>query len=911
MPIPDFQAIMLPLLELLSSGNEWSMNDAINKLEDTFQLTAAERAEMQPSGTLRLFQNRAHWAKFHLKKAGLIENPRRGVVSLSDAGHDVLRNAPEKIDIPFLRQFASYQEFRDQGTRHGSSGESDVESLPLAPPYDQLFGTFANANCVLERFAEVLHRLHCTVDEQDVRISVGLQRLSGQRVRLRLIYAKWAVFGFRVVRGIGAYQVVLPQDDKYSEILESPFEFAETINDQTYVLGWVPESILEERNGDLWKTILNAIDAIAQQFSHWTSSPYAGTNRPELYSIILNEDQRLDVLQTVADEITADDESPSPEYWLIAPGQGAKFWFEWQRESVIDIGWEDVGSLDAFETKEDLIAGVEAAYPDEGARRVAWMLWQFSDVMKPGDVVFVKRGRLHVVGWGVVTSDYRFSSSRTPHPHVRSVSWKNITEVLLPEERLLAMQTLTSMSDKTDFLEVMASHYGDIPGIETSKSIPDAEGSQQYWWLNANPSMWDPSQMPIGYEEFYSPYNERGAARRQHQAFQQAMTGDSILIYVTSPHKYLWGKATVTASLHDTNNQELRFQLDEAFATRVSLEQMKAEPSLAHCVPLIQPQGSLFPLAAEEYAALSRMAHPETVEAQASRTVYTRADATNELFMPEEKLDRIVALLRRKRNVILQGAPGTGKTFVARRIAYLLMEEADPSRAPMVQFHQSTSYEDFVQGYRPDGIGGFVLKNGTFHDFCRAALLCPEKPFVFIIDEINRGNLSKVFGELMMLIESDKRHSQFAVPLSYSSTSDDTFFVPPNVYLLGTMNSADRSLSLVDFALRRRFAFIELEPGFDSPQFAAVLRERGVNDGTIAQIKTRMTRLNELIRDDASNLGRGYCIGHSFFVPAKAAEIFDDWLQEVIEYEIIPLVEEYWVDDAKKRSQALSILRGL
>ena len=909
MPVPDFQAIMLPLLETLSSGAEWSMNHAITHLEDVLQLTAAERAEMQPSGTLRLFQNRAHWAKFHLKKAGLIENPRRGVVSISEMGREVLMNAPEKIDIAFLRQFGPYQEFRDQQPRAESSLEADVETLPLAPPYDQLFGNFGNANRVLDRFAEVLHRLRCNVNDQDMRVSVGLQRWSGQRVRLRLIYAKWAVFGYRVVRGVGAYQVVLPRHAKILEMLERPFEFAEAINDETYVLGWVPESTLEDGTGDLWKMVLIAIDAIVEQFSHWTSSPYAGTNRPELYSIILNVDERLDVLQTVAEEITAADEINSPEYWLIAPGQGAKFWPEWQREGMIDIGWEDVGSLDEFESKNDLIAGVEAAYPNEGARRVAWMLWNFANAMKPGDVIFVKRGRLNIVGWGMVTSEYRFTSSRTPHPHLRSVIWKNTTEVPLPDDMLLAMQTLTSMSDKTEFLEVMATHYDDIPGIESGSRVLDAEGSQQYWWLNANPSIWDPSQMAIGYEEFYSPYTERGAARRQQQAFQQAMIGDSVLIYVTSPHKYLWGKATVTASLHDTGNQELRFRLDEAFATRVSLEQMKAEPSLAHCVPLIQPQGSLFPLALEEHATLSRMAHPETVETKESRRPYTLADATDELFMPEEKLDRIVSLLRRKRNVILQGAPGTGKTFVARRIAYLLMEEADASRAPMVQFHQSTSYEDFVQGYRPDGIGGFVLKNGTFHEFCRKALLFPEKPFVFIIDEINRGNLSKVFGELMMLIESDKRHSQFAVPLSYSTTSDDTFFVPPNVYLLGTMNSADRSLSLVDFALRRRFAFIELEPGFDSPRFASVLLDRGVNDGTIAQIKTRMTRLNELIRDDTSNLGRGYCIGHSFFVPA-AADVSADWLTGVIEYEIVPLIEEYWVDDDKKRNQALSILRG-
>ena len=188
-------------------------------------------------------------------------------------------------------------------------------------------------------------------------------------------------------------------------------------------------------------------------------------------------------------------------------------------------------------------------------------------------------------------------------------------------------------------------------------------------------------------------------------------------------------------------------------------------------------------------------------------------------------------------------------------------------------------------------------------------MLRPDKPFVFIIDEINRGNLSKVFGELMMLIEADKREAKFAMPLSYSAAADDTFFVPPNVYLIGTMNTADRSLSLVDFALRRRFAFIELDPGFDSPEFASYLQFKGIDDIVIGQVITRMTRLNELIRNDSNNLGRGYCIGHSFFVPDDE-DLPASWLSDIIEYEIVPLIEEYWVDDEKKRNQGLAIVRG-
>lgn len=288
---------------------------------------------------------------------------------------------------------------------------------------------------------------------------------------------------------------------------------------------------------------------------------------------------------------------------------------------------------------------------------------------------------------------------------------------------------------------------------------------------------------------------------------------------------------------------------------------------------------------------------------------YTLDHAMEDLFMEESKLLSIIALLKRKKNIILQGAPGTGKTFVARRLAYLLMGTKDANRAPITQFHQSTSYEDFIQGYRPDGNGGFELKDGIFHSFCLKALKAPDEPHVFIIDEINRGNIAKILGELMMLIEPDKRSPDFAVPLTYAKSQDETFHVPPNVYLIGTMNTADRSLSLVDYALRRRFAFIEAEPGFDSPGFRAYLGNAGAGKSLIDSIVGKMNELNTMIEDDKSNLGRGYRIGHSFFVPAPGITPDEAWLEDVLQHEIRPLLEEYWVDNEKALQKAREILR--
>ena len=288
--------------------------------------------------------------------------------------------------------------------------------------------------------------------------------------------------------------------------------------------------------------------------------------------------------------------------------------------------------------------------------------------------------------------------------------------------------------------------------------------------------------------------------------------------------------------------------------------------------------------------------------------IYTKENALADLFMPDQQLDDIIELLKRKKNIILQGAPGTGKTFVARRLAYLLMGVADDSRAPMVQFHQSTCYEDFIQGYRPDGNGGFSLKDGTFYSFCQEAHAEPDKSFVFIIDEINRGNLSKIFGELMMLIEPDKRDASFAVPLAYANDLEETFHVPENVFLIGTMNTADRSLSMVDYALRRRFAFIEAEPGFSSPAFAAYLQKQKSSPKLIDAIRHRMETLNGMIAADTANLGRGYRIGHSFFVPPKDAVPDAAWYRDIVRYEVLPLIEEYWIDDPKRLGAAKDML---
>lgn len=460
---------------------------------------------------------------------------------------------------------------------------------------------------------------------------------------------------------------------------------------------------------------------------------------------------------------THTEQSPAgPRVWLIAPGHRASAWEAHHAAGVAAIGWDGLGDLRQYDSLEAVNAKLRAVRGDgRNPFNDAHACFNFAHRMKPGDIVFAKRGRYEIIGAGVVAGEYEYAPEHEPFVHRRRVTWTH-KGVGRPRGKALVMKTLTEISAYA-------------------------------------------------------------------------------------------GLVRACAEVFDTTLEDI------ALAAGVSVN-----------------------------------VHPVTDEGSEEEDVrgpYTREDALAEVFLDPGELDEMVDMLRARRNVILQGPPGTGKTFLAACLARLIIGSRSDKHVCRVQFHQSMTYEDFVQGYRPDG-AGFKLRTGPFLRFCNEALQDIENAYVLVIDEINRGNLSRILGELMLLIEHDKRGPEWAVTLAYAGADDEPTWVPPNLYIIGTMNTADRSLALVDYALRRRFAFIDVESALDHPRFRTYLEARSVDPAVLDWITTRIPALNRRIRDDA-NLGKGFAIGHSYFCSGGKDE---RWYERVIRYEIVPLLREYWFD---------------
>lgn len=456
---------------------------------------------------------------------------------------------------------------------------------------------------------------------------------------------------------------------------------------------------------------------------------------------------------------------------------------------------------------------------------------------------------------------------------------------------------------------------------ETTTTTVDSNIKETNYWIYSpgdNASMWDEFYksgiMGIGWDDVtdlkgfsskeeikdfmkkvYDPsYSYKNNAHCLWQFANEIKVGDVIFVK-KGMHKII-GKGIVTSDyIYDTSRSTYKHIRKVDWQNKGEWEHpgqavMKTLTNISAYPDYVQKLLALFAEdTSEEVSEQKEIKYP----------LYSKDDFLNEVYMDEDTYNTLTELLEAKYNVILQGAPGVGKTFAAKRLAYSIMGQKDTSRVAMVQFHQSYSYEDFIQGYRPSK-DGFELENGTFYKFCKEAEEDNERPYFFIIDEINRGNLSKILGELMMLIEKDKRGEK--IKLLYSN---EWFTVPQNVRIIGMMNTADRSLALMDYALRRRFAFFDFAPSFSSEGFKNYLAEK--NSPKLESLITAVESLNNTISSDES-LGDGFRIGHSYF--CTDGEITDEWLKSVVEYEVIPLIKEYWFDEPTKVRDWSATLRS-
>ena len=479
-------------------------------------------------------------------------------------------------------------------------------------------------------------------------------------------------------------------------------------------------------------------------------------------------------------------------------------------------------------------------------------------------------------------------------------------------------------SDEDILKDIVAAVSKVLPLYEiASKSYPTANAEPdekegvapkqaiRWWWLNANPKVWSFSSIQVGERQSYTHYNENGNKRRIYQHFLDAKPGDGIICYESTPTKQIVGLAKVTNNANDV----LEFEKTEALLNPIDYGDLKDCDELKECEAFRGQQGSLFKLTGEEanfILDLIRDANPHPKEKSNSLPAYREEDFKDQVFMSDDDFETIDALLKRKKNLVLEGAPGVGKTFAAKRIVYRIMGEKDDDRIQFVQFHQNYTYDDFVMGYKPDG-SGFTLTRGVIYNFCKKAENDPShRPYFFLIDEINRGNLSKIFGELLMAIEADHRGEP--VRLAYK---DELFSVPKNLYIIGMMNTADRSLAIIDYALRRRFAFFGMKPQFDSPKFVDYVN--AANLPLFKEVIERIKALNQrIVNDDNLGLGEGFEIGHSYFVindeatgkPDPSA-VTKEFLHNVIYYDIIPTLREYLYDNKAEFANMANSLTSL
>jgi len=652
---------------------------------------------------------------------------------------------------------------------------------------------------------------------------------------------------------------------------------------------------------------------------------------------------------TASDKDAQTAEEQERGYWLYVPGEGAGKWEEFRTAGIMALNWDRIGDPTSYPNEEAVIEALEAGYGDWGGRPTgaAGMIRDFTRTMRPGDVVYARRGPTEIVGRGIVRSQFRYDDARPAYRCVRDIEWTHVGSWLL--DRRVGAVSLQRVTENTSYNPAqLESLFRDRNASGASTASARAQGvgdSNQAKKHELQHWLYTPGEGAARWEEFrtagimalnwdrvgdlasfpdkeslldalYTHYGDWGGRPRKAADsvwdYIHAMKPGDI-VYVRRSFNEIVGRGVVRSDYrYDEDRSSFRAVRDvewthvgswplEQRIGRLMLQRLtentKYTPDQLNA--LIGIEDSHSPSSVDE-----RCGNNDLDEADEH---YTSADFLDEVFLRPEDLEQMLGLLRRKKNLILQGAPGTGKTFAAKRLAYALMGQTDDSRVEVVQFHQSTAYEDVVVGLRPTAEGGFAAAEGVFARFCRRAAADPGRDYVFIIDEINRANISKAFGELLMLIEAEHRGEALRLPVSGELLS-----VPKRLHIIGMMNTADRGLALIDYALRRRFAFFEMRPALDHPGF--LRHVEAVGSSRLEALVDVVRRLNQRIAEDEA-LGLGFQIGHSYLcLPAAGPENpagTDADVTSVVRYELEPLVREYWFDNPAAMDESIHELESV
>lgn len=580
------------------------------------------------------------------------------------------------------------------------------------------------------------------------------------------------------------------------------------------------------------------------------------------------------------------DNNLQKQYWILSAGDKSSMWEDFKNNNLIAIGWDyELGSLNNYKDKKEIKEKIkESINTKKDKKNDSLALWQFCHDININDIVYIKGNREQIIGKCEINSEYIYDENREKYKHIRLVKWLKIGDWNIKKNT--AIKALTNITNNKDFIKEIENSLENNNEIEMKEDIEILDTN--YWFLNANPKIWQFSDINIGEIQYYSLYNKNNNPRRIFKNFLNAKAGDIIIGYESTPVKKIVALAKVTKK----DDKNLYFEKTEDLINPIEYSTIKDSKELENMEFLKNAQGSLFKLTQEEYIFLMDLIKEDNPIITTNNTVieYTDKDFLKKVYLSQKQYKELTTILETKNNLVIQGVPGVGKTFSANRLAYSIMKKTDDSHIECIQFHQNYSYEDFIMGYKPNE-NGFKLEYGIFYEFCKLARNNPKEKYFFIIDEINRGNLSKIFGELLMLIEKDYRDKK--IKLSYDK---QYFSVPKNLYIIGLMNTADRSLAMIDYALRRRFSFFTLEPAFDSEGFKKY--QEGLSNNLFNKLIECIKEINIIISEDNS-LGKEFCIGHSYFCNYNNEDnkCTKEKLKLTVDYEIKPMLKEYWFDN--------------